>query len=122
MAIHNAMQNKTVPFKAVVQCTFLPGEPDKVMGYISSDADILRGVLEMTLQGYEITIRWDPKRKNYSVCLKGVTDTCANAGKWLYGNGETLQLAYGSAFYKHYVIFNEGEWNDRGTPTGGGVS
>lgn len=122
MAIHNAMQNKTASFQAVIQCSFLPDEPKKVVGYIASPDQIIEMIEIVGLTGYEISIRHDKKRENWSVCLKGVSTDCVNAGLWLYGNGESQHMAFCAVFYKHFELYAQERWQDRISASGGGVS
>jgi len=106
----NALQNQVAPFLAVVQHTFMPDEVPTVMAYLPDDKSILDGLENLGLTGYEVSARYDKQRESWSVCIKGADRDCVNAGKWMYGNGGTLQLAYCSAFYKHFEVFKQKEW------------
>ena len=110
MAVKNAHQRQVAPFLAVVQYTFMPNDAPLVVAYITTPEQILEMVEVVGQTGYEISQRYDKTRESWSVCLKGADRDCVNAGKWMYGNGETLHLAFCSVMYKHFEIFGQKEW------------
>jgi len=122
MAIHNAMQVKYAEFKAVIQAPLLPDEVPQVMGYIATGEQLFELLDVLVQTGYEVSCRQDKKRKNFSVCLKGASIDCINAGLWLYGNGESLHMAFCSALYKHFVVYSQKKWEDRDTDGSSAVS
>lgn len=113
---------KLASFEAVIQYTFLPDQASEVIAYITSAVEILDLKLILLDTGYEVSQAYNPDRKNFSVCIKGIDKACVNAGRWLYGNGDTLHLAYCSAFYKHFVIFEQKVWNGNSSGSGMAVS
>lgn len=106
----NAAQQSVAPFLAVVQYTFMPEDIPNVVGFVEDGMSVMDALDILGTTGYEVSVRYDKQRESWSVCLKGADRECVNAGKWMYGNGNTLQLAYCSAFYKHFVVFKQGEW------------
>jgi len=122
MAKKNAAYNKTASFQEVIQCSFMGKEADKVVGYIATPEALIDMTEILTSTGYEVSVRFDPVRENYSVCLKGVSEDCPNAGLWLYGNADTLLDAYCSAYFKYFEIFEQKKWVARSTPNAGGIS
>lgn len=118
----NERKTQLAKFEEVIQCALLPDEVDKVVAYITTADDILELMEVLASQGYEVTFRYDALRKNYSVCVKGAITGCVNAGKWLYGNGDTSLTAFCSAFYKHFEIYKQEKWTHRSTGSSLGVS
>lgn len=106
----NAMSRQIAPFQAVVQYTFLPEDAPLVLAYITEENQIFQMLEILGETGYETSQRYDPTREQWSVCLKGVERDCANAGKWMYGNGDSLHLAFCSVLYKHFEVFKQKEW------------
>jgi len=98
------------PFLAVVQHTFIPEDIPLVVAYVTDEAHLFQMLEILGSTGYEVSQRYDKSRESWSVCIKGADRDCTNAGKWMYGNGETLNLAYCSALYKHFQVFKQGEW------------
>lgn len=110
MANKNALQRQVAPFLAVVQYTFLPEEAPKVQAYITNEKQVFEMLEILGSTGYEVSMRYDSVRDSWSVCLKGADRECLNAGKWMYGNGKSLHLAFCSALYKHFEVYEQREW------------
>lgn len=113
MAFKNSFTQKKVEFKEVVQYALLPEDVSRVVAYLAEPSDVLEAMEQLAMTGYEVAIQRNEKHENFSVCLKGVSPECVNAGKWLYGNGKTLSGAFCSAAFKHFEIFKQGEWKQR---------
>jgi len=114
--------DRKVSFEEVIQCSLFGKELDKVVGYIAT-ADALLDMTEtLLLLGYEVSHSYNPKHKNYSVCLKGVREDCTNAGLWLYGNADDLLTAYAAVYFKHFEVYESGRWVDRVPEGKGGIS
>lgn len=109
----NSFTQKRADFKEVIQYALTPEEAPKVVAYLGTAKDILEAIEILTLQGYEVAIQRNEKHENFSAAIKGVSFDCVNAGKWLYGNGKTIEGALCSACYKHFVVFSQGEWKQR---------
>ena len=121
MAPSNSSRN-TAKFEAVIQYTFLPDVISEVKAYVTSAVEVLDLIAILVDTGYEVSQAYNPDRKNFSVCIKGILPGSVNAGRWLYGNGDTLHLAFCSALYKHFVVFEQNAWNANQTDSGVGLS
>lgn len=94
----------------VVQIALLPEHVENIDSYLIKIQDLMYQVLQLTEDGYSINIQYDPDMGTYSVRLAGITPDKVNTGKLLYGNGESVELAFVSIWIKHFLVSNGSRW------------
>jgi len=117
MAASNSSRS-IAKFETVIQYTFLPDQASEVMAYITTAQEVLDLTAILVDTGYEVSQSYNPDKKKFSVCLKGIQAGTINAGRWMYGNGDTLHLAYCAAYYKHFIVFEQKAWDGNTTNSG----
>lgn len=76
---------------------------------------VLTSILQLTKEGYKLSISWD----NYSDCpqaiLIGSAPTCSNHGYMISSRASSIEKALAALVYKHLTVF-DGVWHDRVQP------
>jgi len=117
MVINRSTRQYNATFKAVIECPLQENEVPLIPKYLPAAQDLIEAEDMLAMTGYEVSYRYNPKHDNYSVCIKGVMSDCVNLGYWLYGNGESVQMAKRSAYWKHFELFRQAAWSDRASQT-----
>lgn len=113
----NFTRKTTVKATQVVQIALLPEHAEDIEHCVLKFSDTFNRVLELTKEGYNLTIAYDTEREKYSVRLAGVESQCVNAGKLLYGNGKDVVYAFASVFVKHFLVCKGLNWETSVTQT-----
>lgn len=100
----------TVKCTEVVQVPLLPEYVEKVASLLLEISAIKEALMEETTKGYSLTVMYDPDNEQYTVRLAGTYQHCDNPGLLLYGNGESLDLAWVSLYIKHFLVSGGGVW------------
>lgn len=105
-------KNRTPVLKCteVVQVALLPEYVKDIDSLLVEISEIKSAVLELAQEGYSVSVMYDPDESKYSVRLAGIYSTCENPTCLLYGNGETLDLAFLAIYIKHFLVSNRGKW------------
>lgn len=94
----------------VVQIPLLPDMVDELLS-LKIDISQLEAAFDQCLiQGYSLTIQYDPVDEKFSARLAGITEGLPNAGKLLYGNGDTRHNALLALYGKHFLASEGGLW------------
>ncbi len=101
---------KPVVASEVVQMSLFPETVEALESAVISVDELFTSLASLAEEGYSFSVLYDFKRKLYSARLAGVFDSCLNAEKLLYGNGDTLELAVLSLYGKHFLQSGGKTW------------
>lgn len=112
MAFKGKTQKKTVICDTVVQIPLLPEVVQELLTLTGNLQSLVVEFEKPVKQGYSLQIQYDPDRNQFHARFAGVTEGLPNAGKLLYGNGDTIELAILSLYGKHFLQSEGGLWKD----------
>lgn len=103
---------KKALFEKVINMPLLPEHEEQLVQLEADVAGLIEQMEILLDTGYSIQLDRDPNREQYACRLCGEWENCPNAGKWLYGNSDTLWGAVAVATFKHFFLADGGKWGD----------
>jgi len=107
---HHADLGSRIADTEIVQFALLPDEVDAVVALKFDAKEVLDGMCLLLEKGYEVVINQNTFQGGYSVCVRAVWSENPNAGKAMYSNAETPEMAMQVALFKCFTIANGGVW------------
>jgi hypothetical protein len=87
--------------------------PEIVQELLSMKVDttqLLEALNPLLLEGYALNLTYDATDSRYTARLAGVNQSCVNAGKLLYANGQDIKSTLLALYGKHFLVSRDGVW------------